>query len=100
MTGNVIWFDEALCLGYDPDIWYPETSSEWAAPKAICDVCPVRLECLAAALLEEEGRAAFVRYGMRGGVTPIERAKMDHSQVKKRRGPSVIVVSRPWNKKV
>ena len=71
------WQDSALCAQSDPDAWYPSAETDEqktgvgpAKVKALCDICPVRAECLAAALENDE------QHGIWGGTTPQERRKM------------------------
>src|SRR5690606_11563925 len=45
---------ELPCRRYDPDLWFAETPAELEVAKAFCAECPVRLECLAAALERRE----------------------------------------------
>jgi len=58
LAGITSWlFDvgDPACVGHpDPDIWYPFTDSELAAAQRICAGCPVREDCLAAALVRSE----------------------------------------------
>lgn len=67
------WFDEAACSGLDPNIFF-EPISETRRPypkdwpdraRAVCEGCPVRLECLADGIAE--------RWGIWGGLTYRER---------------------------
>lgn len=68
------WRTRAACLDHpDSDLWYPETSEYTRAKEArrICrQECPVRVECLADALENDE------RYGIRGGYTARERFRL------------------------
>jgi WhiB family redox-sensing transcriptional regulator len=65
------WADEALCSAADPEAWFPEhgkgTSTETRMAKAICQMCPVRLECLDYAIGRNE------EWGIWGGMTFTER---------------------------
>jgi len=69
------WTLVALCLGIDPEIFYPPAGSDAARvtreAKRICDLCPVRTECLTYALSHGE-----VNYGVWGGLTPLERRQL------------------------
>jgi transcription factor WhiB len=56
------------------DRW--DTSSE-AEARALCAGCPVRPECLAAAIEEEHGLSANNRYLVRGGLTPAGRVRLE-----------------------
>lgn len=89
------WTDEALCLRYPHDIFFPniidddgvewwddgtiweaygDTSSFYDEARTICVQCPARDECLDHALAEKE------RYGMWGGLTPIERRRIERKE--------------------
>ena len=65
------WTDRAACAVHDPDLFTPRgrggTPADWATPRAICHTCPVRGECLGAAIDEDDA------WSMRGGLTPDER---------------------------
>ena len=65
-----------LCRDMDPDLWFPEfdeRTTEYADQAkqavAICNVCPVKDECLAYGLKHED-------YGIWGGTTPSQRREM------------------------
>lgn len=59
----------ALCAQSDPDAWFPDDGDRHGARLAarICGGCPVRADCLEAAL--ERGE----QHGIWGGTTPRER---------------------------
>lgn len=42
------------CRVGDPDLWFAESPVDLERAKALCEDCPLRLECLAAALEREE----------------------------------------------
>jgi WhiB family redox-sensing transcriptional regulator len=76
------WRHRALCVGDDPELWYP-TGGQYAtgpariaynrqvqAAKAVCRRCPVRVECLDFALREG------IDVGIWGGATENERRKV------------------------
>jgi WhiB family redox-sensing transcriptional regulator len=76
------WRTRAACRGkataYD-DPWHPDGQGVKArehAAKALCSPCPVRAECLAYALQFEGELHAESRFGVFGGKTPSERAKL------------------------
>lgn len=57
-----------------PDVFFPEDFPERTmrtkaikVAKSLCEECPVRVQCLATAMLNREG------YGIWGGLTPAER---------------------------
>lgn len=95
------WADDALCKNVDaivffPDIpdpdaedgvqmddgtiWerYGDTSAFYDEARAICNACPVREACLEHALREKE------RWGMWGGLTPIERRRIERKDRRQR----------------
>ncbi len=49
--------DEGLeqpCQIHDPDLWFAESPADLERAKQLCSGCPVRTECLAAALARRE----------------------------------------------
>lgn len=81
------WMVFARCREYPPELWYPRYSTGRNAratntaherrAKTICGDCPVRARCLEYALAIEKGRAARERWGIYGGFTPEERARLE-----------------------
>lgn len=69
------WTDQAACARKAPGLFFPEDGGD-AAPflreqaKRICRGCPVRYECLRAALDRNE------RYGVWGGLDADERRRV------------------------
>ncbi len=70
------WSDAAACTPY-PDLFIPEDDGDpdYTTAKGICLSCPVTAQCLAAAMAEEKSADRHVRAGVRGGLTPAERAR-------------------------
>lgn len=65
------WLDQAACVGTPAHIWFPTRkagSGAYAHARLICSRCPVTHECVA------DGIRYGDYYGMRGGLTPDERA--------------------------
>lgn len=65
------WRARAACRGMDIEMFFPTRGGVARAAKEICIECPVRTDCLVAALTEEqtieyESRGPF---GIRGGIT-------------------------------
>lgn len=54
----------------------PDKAELAAKAKTICRVCPLREECVDAALEEETGTLVYGRFGIRGGLEPIERLRL------------------------
>lgn len=94
------WTDDAACLNYPAKIFYPDiidddgeewfdegtifeafgdTSSSYDEARTICNTCPVKEACLAHALANKE------RWGMWGGLTPIERRRIERKDRRRRR---------------
>lgn len=64
------WRELALCLGHDPDLWFPQESDGGANAIRICSACPVRLDCLAWAIEHNE------RTGIWGGISARKRQRI------------------------
>ncbi len=64
------WADDARCLQADPEIFFPEKGGSTREAKRICVDCPVRGDCLAYALENDE------RFGIWGGLSERERRKL------------------------
>ena len=94
------WKEEARCIDEEITLWFPYFFDEegidipddgqiglivgdttWAYEEArkVCNACPVRKECLAYALEAKE------RYGMWGGLTPLERLRIERRDRRQRR---------------
>lgn len=72
------WDDHAACKGLT-DAFFPERGDSVGADAArrVClHSCPVRQQCLDAALQEEGSAGKSTRYGVRGGLTPNERHRL------------------------
>lgn len=54
--------------------------------RAACRSCPVRKECLTAALEEERGLDATMRVGIRGGLTATQRATLENPRPRRKSG--------------
>jgi WhiB family transcriptional regulator, redox-sensing transcriptional regulator len=82
MTAAQDWRRRAACWGTDPALFdRPEgkvpdhvRERQEKAAKAICNRCPVRMECLDYAL-GAPGVPAHTPYGVYGGMTEEERAR-------------------------
>lgn len=78
MTTNL---EGALCIGHSPELWFADTKTPndrdaRAFAIALCKGCPVRQRCLDAALEVEGNVAGSGRFGIRGGLTPGQRARL------------------------
>jgi WhiB family redox-sensing transcriptional regulator len=70
------WHKEAICRGQETNLWFPETPQGrdyFAKARKVCAECPVAEDCLEFALGFEDD---FDRFGMFGGKSPKERAKI------------------------
>jgi WhiB family redox-sensing transcriptional regulator len=70
--------DQASCLGLEPDMFFPGPWEDPSPAKAVCAGCPVRQECLSAALARREPD------GIWGGLTATER-RVDARRRRRRR---------------
>lgn len=66
------WLRRARCIGIDPELFFPVGSTGQAlaqieAAKAVCGICPVRIECL------EWSLATGQESGVWGGASEEER---------------------------
>ena len=61
------WAARALCVGFDPEVFFPPSDDPAAEARDICMACPVRGECLAYAVTADE------RFGIWGGLDPRQR---------------------------
>lgn len=77
MTRSHTWEADAVCARVDPDLWFPAIGESAAPARRLCLTCPVRTECLAAAMAEEAGQH---RHGIRGGLTARERLALASRQ--------------------
>lgn len=55
------WTAQAVCVQTDPEAFFPEKGQPSKAAKAVCDGCPVRIECRDYAI------ANRMMYGIWGG---------------------------------
>jgi WhiB family redox-sensing transcriptional regulator len=63
------WRAEALCARSDPNLWFSPGAIEHREAKRICNMCPVRAECLSYAMAEP------IDHGVWGGMTERERRR-------------------------
>jgi WhiB family redox-sensing transcriptional regulator len=59
-----------LCIGTDPEIFFPPSDKMTAEARTICGSCPVRRQCLAYAVTADEP------FGIWGGLDPEERRSL------------------------
>lgn len=72
-----MWQDEAACLDADPALFFPPPGRNATAAKKICTECPVRVECLQAAMdWETPADSRDGRAGVYGGLTGKERHRL------------------------
>ncbi|MET0693491.1 MAG: WhiB family transcriptional regulator [Propionibacteriaceae bacterium] len=64
------WRDQALCLGEDPELFFPTSerrgSRQLERAKSVCAACPVRINCLQNAV--DVGAV----HGVWGGLSELE----------------------------
>src|SRR5215212_5848880 len=64
------WRLDALCAETDPEAFFPEQGGSTREAKRVCSGCAVRMECLEAALANDE------RFGIWGGLSERERRRL------------------------
>lgn len=65
------WMDDALCLGMDPELFFPMRGESTRHAKNVCKECPVRIECLNYA-----NTSPYEKHGIWGGLSERERRRM------------------------
>ena len=73
------WWDEANCLGVDPDLFFPERGASTREAKAVCRGCIVSDDCLEYALQNSE------KFGIWGGMSERERRRVRRQRALTRR---------------
>lgn len=71
------WHEEAACRESDTDLFFDFNT--WDEAIAICQECPVRLECLADTLVEAK------QFGIFGGERPDDRYRIRRALMEERR---------------
>lgn len=80
------WRSTGRCAqpGADPDLWTPAGNpaskavrAQYEKARAECHLCAPRRDCLVTTLAGERGTPPHARYGMAGGLTPVERTKAE-----------------------
>jgi hypothetical protein len=77
---------DGICNTTDPDAFFPEVGEPTAPARAVCAGCPVRVECLTWALLNDE------RHGVWGATSPPQRTRLRVEAA--RTGAGVLEVAR------
>jgi hypothetical protein len=72
------WRERAACRGA-ADLMFPDNAVELAVALAVCHHCPVRLDCLGSARLEELDSDATYPFGVRGGLAAGQRSPVYRS---------------------
>lgn len=70
VADHLDWMRWASCAEVEPDLFFPEAGSPGTAAKKVCARCPVRSQCLQAAV--EQGE----EFGVWGGLTAAERNEL------------------------
>ena len=63
------WHSRGLCVGEDPEVFFPSHANPGAAARQVCAACPVRHECLIYATVADE-------FGIWGGLDQQERRNL------------------------
>lgn len=72
------WWEDPrrTCAKVDPEMFFPVNVAGDRVAQAYCRTCPVRDACLADAMTREGRKGASGRYGIVGGLTPDQRARL------------------------
>ena len=73
-------FESGLCRQTDPDLFFPnpgEAAVKVRQAKAVCARCPLLDDCRDYIMETERGWYLSLRHGVWGGMTPLERLRMD-----------------------
>ncbi|MEM9036962.1 MAG: WhiB family transcriptional regulator [Actinomycetota bacterium] len=73
------WWEQANCLGVDPDLFFPERGASTREAKEVCRGCVVREDCLEYALAKGE------KFGIWGGMSERERRRIRRERALRRR---------------
>ena len=57
----------------EPELWYSDDPHDKEIAIATCRTCPLMDTCLAETLTREAGKGKFYRFGIAGGLTPLQR---------------------------
>src|SRR4051794_35218265 len=68
LPAGVPWRQLAACRGMDPELFFPGRGEATKPIRAVCDGCPVRVECA------EDGMTE--KYGVWGGLTERQRRRL------------------------
>lgn len=68
------WYADALCAQVDPAPFYPEDGGSIRPAKQVCAMCPVRDQCRAYALENDE------QWGVWGGMSESDRRKLRRAE--------------------
>ena len=73
------WMDDAACLWYPPQDFFPETKQGQRDAILVCNRCTVKFRCLVFAMAAEKEKDGSRRTGIFGGKTPKEREDMQRT---------------------
>ena len=81
VAGAHNWMVQAACID-SPDLFHPtvDVHSTYQLARRYCMSCPVAADCLNDAMDAEGDLPGSVRHGMRGGLTPDQRADLHRHQ--------------------
>jgi WhiB family transcriptional regulator, redox-sensing transcriptional regulator len=86
---NTAWLDDAACTEVGTDLFFSDVPGDRPAAQRFCRThCKVQMECLEAAMRDEEGQPRNQRFGIRGAITPSQRDRLARGE----RRPDHVVV--------
>jgi WhiB family redox-sensing transcriptional regulator len=85
---NRSWTEQALCMQFDPEIFFPEKGASTREAKQVCGDCEVRIQCLESALANDYA------FGVFGGLSSHERRQLKKGRPAK--SPTDMGLVREW----
>jgi WhiB family redox-sensing transcriptional regulator len=86
--GPMPWVAQAACRGVPLEVFFPATNKDDGPPyekaRAICAVCPVRVDCATHYMATEPNHD---RHGFAGGMSPRERRGLYRKRLRAPRAP-------------
>jgi WhiB family transcriptional regulator, redox-sensing transcriptional regulator len=68
-----LWSDRAICVGEDPNLFFPSYGDPGIGARRVCAGCPVRLDCIEYAVDADE-------FGIWGGLDQEQRRNLLHER--------------------
>jgi hypothetical protein len=82
------WTARSACLSVGTEAFYPVgNDDDWKTPRKVClERCSVRSQCLDDVMTRELGKDHKTRFGITGGLSPLERLKYEPEWLAEQQG--------------